>query len=138
MDRIRIRGGSRLKGEIAVGGAKNAALPLMAASLLLIAIFAHLNARFRDAAHMATIFMQVAFYVTPVIFPADLLRARGLALIIDVNPLYHLLEVVREPLLNGHAAPTFSYVAVAVVLVILALVAGALIQMYRRRIVFSL
>ncbi len=34
MDRIRIRGGSRLKGEIAVGGAKNAALPLMAACLL--------------------------------------------------------------------------------------------------------
>ena len=34
MDRIRIRGGTRLKGEIPVGGAKNAALPLMAASLL--------------------------------------------------------------------------------------------------------
>src|SRR4029077_16300962 len=34
MDRIRIRGGSRLKGEIAVSGAKNAALPLMASSLL--------------------------------------------------------------------------------------------------------
>jgi UDP-N-acetylglucosamine 1-carboxyvinyltransferase len=34
MDRIRIRGGVRLKGEIAVSGAKNAALPLMVASLL--------------------------------------------------------------------------------------------------------
>jgi len=34
MDRIRIRGGNRLKGEIPVGGAKNAALPLMAAALL--------------------------------------------------------------------------------------------------------
>src|SRR4051812_23907793 len=34
MDRIRIRGGSRLKGEIPVSGAKNAALPLMAACLL--------------------------------------------------------------------------------------------------------
>lgn len=34
MDRIRIEGGVRLKGEIAISGAKNAALPLMAASLL--------------------------------------------------------------------------------------------------------
>ena len=34
MDRIRIRGGARLTGEIPVSGAKNAALPLMAASLL--------------------------------------------------------------------------------------------------------
>src|SRR2546423_14719492 len=34
MDRIRIKGGNRLKGEIPISGAKNAALPLMAASLL--------------------------------------------------------------------------------------------------------
>ena len=34
MDKIRIRGGRRLKGEISISGAKNAALPLMAASLL--------------------------------------------------------------------------------------------------------
>jgi UDP-N-acetylglucosamine 1-carboxyvinyltransferase len=34
MDRIHIQGGARLRGEIAISGAKNAALPLMAASLL--------------------------------------------------------------------------------------------------------
>src|SRR3982751_1482750 len=34
MDRIRIRGGNLLKGEIPISGAKNAALKLMAASLL--------------------------------------------------------------------------------------------------------
>jgi len=34
MDRIRIKGGARLKGEIAISGAKNATLPLMVACLL--------------------------------------------------------------------------------------------------------
>ena len=34
MDRILIRGGTPLRGTIPIGGAKNAALPLMAASLL--------------------------------------------------------------------------------------------------------
>ncbi len=34
MDRIKIRGGNRLSGEIPISGAKNAALPLMAACLL--------------------------------------------------------------------------------------------------------
>ena len=34
MDKIRITGGRALSGTIAIGGAKNAALPLMAASLL--------------------------------------------------------------------------------------------------------
>src|SRR6185312_15669628 len=34
MDKIRIRGGRPLEGSIPIGGAKNAALPLMTASLL--------------------------------------------------------------------------------------------------------
>ena len=34
MDKIRIRGNRPLAGKIPIGGAKNAALPLMAASLL--------------------------------------------------------------------------------------------------------
>ena len=34
MDRIRIRGGKPLHGDIRIGGAKNAALPLMAAGML--------------------------------------------------------------------------------------------------------
>jgi UDP-N-acetylglucosamine 1-carboxyvinyltransferase len=34
MDRIRIRGGKTLKGEIRISGAKNAALPLMCTALL--------------------------------------------------------------------------------------------------------
>ena len=34
MDRIRIRGGQRLTGEIPISGAKNAALPILAATLL--------------------------------------------------------------------------------------------------------
>jgi UDP-N-acetylglucosamine 1-carboxyvinyltransferase len=34
LDRLVIRGGRRLKGEVQIGGAKNAALPIMAASLL--------------------------------------------------------------------------------------------------------
>src|SRR5271156_3869025 len=34
MDRIRIRGGRPLSGDIVIGGAKNAALPLMAAAML--------------------------------------------------------------------------------------------------------
>ena len=43
MDRIRIRGGVPLEGLIPIGGAKNAALPLMAASLLTSESLALLN-----------------------------------------------------------------------------------------------
>lgn len=114
-------------------------LMVMTASLLLVTIFAHLNARFRDIAHMASVGMQVLFYVTPVIFPAELLRRRAdLALVVDLNPMYHLLEVVRRPLLGGVAADSASYAAAGVVLAVLTAVAAAVIATNQRRIVYAL
>ncbi len=114
-------------------------LMVMAASLLLVTIFAHLNARFRDIAHMASVGMQVLFYVTPVIFPAELLRQRtDLALVVDLNPMFHLLEVVRRPLLAGVAADWYSYAAAGLVIAVLTVVAGTVIATNQRRIVYSL
>jgi ABC-type polysaccharide/polyol phosphate export permease len=114
-------------------------LLVMTTALLLITICAHLNARFRDVAHMATVGMQVLFYVTPVIFPAALLRQRrDLSLVVELNPMYHLLEVVRQPLLYGTPADAYSYAAVAGIITVLGVVAAAVIGSFQRRIVFSL
>jgi ABC-type polysaccharide/polyol phosphate export permease len=114
------------------------AVALMAVSLLLICILAHLHARFRDVAPMAGVGMQMAFYVTPIMFPGELLRGRGLGWAVDYNPFYHLVEIVRHPLVAGEAARPVSYVATALVLVLLAGSAAAVIAHYRRRIVFVL
>ncbi len=60
MDRIRIRGGARLKGEIPISGAKNAALPLMAASLLTDAPLTLTNVpKLADVAFMADLLRQL-------------------------------------------------------------------------------
>jgi ABC-type polysaccharide/polyol phosphate export permease len=112
---------------------------VMAASLLLITIFAHLNARFRDVAQMAAVGMQVLFYVTPVIFPAELLsRRRNLSLVVELNPMYHLLEVFRRPLIDAAPAGWHSYAAAGLILAVLAITAAAVIAHFQRRIVFAL
>jgi lipopolysaccharide transport system permease protein len=115
-------------------------LIVMATSLLLIMIFAHLNARFRDVAHMATVVMQVLFYATPVIFPADLLLRRrpDLAFVVELNPMYHLIEVVRHPLLAGGPPGWHSYAACGLILGVLTIGAAAVIAVFQRRIVFAL
>lgn len=114
-------------------------LMVMTASLLFITIFAHLNARFRDIAHLASVGMQVLFYVTPVIFPARLLKARTeLGWVVDFNPMYHLIEVVRRPLLTAAPADGLSYTVTLLVLAGLTVVAAIVIAMNQRRIVFSL
>jgi len=111
---------------------------LTTASLLLIAIFAYLTTRFRDAAYMAAAALQVWFYVTPVLWPHELLRARGLAWAVELNPLYHLLEVVRHPLLFSEPAPAHSYVIVLLLLTALAVTAWWLARLLHRRIVYFL
>lgn len=109
-------------------------------SLLLISIFAYLNARFRDAAHLANIAMQVMFYITPILWPADLLRERAQSLIwiVDFNPLYYVLEIVRMPLLHSTPASPDHYIFVTIFLLILASLVGLVIRRYHRRIVYSL
>ena len=98
MDRIRIRGGSRLKGEIAVGGAKNAALPLMAACLLSeepltlgnlphvadittmanllaqLGVEVHLNGQAANGGHQGRVLELTARRITETRAPYDLVR----------------------------------------------------------------
>ncbi len=65
MDRIRVRGGRRLKGTIPISGAKNAALPLMAACLLTEESLRFTNVPgLADVMYMAEILSQLGVSVT--------------------------------------------------------------------------
>jgi|RhiMetdeSRZDD1v2_1073273.scaffolds.fasta_scaffold12523_7 homopolymeric O-antigen transport system permease protein len=111
---------------------------LVAISLMLICILAHLHARFRDIAPMASVGMQMAMYVTPIMFPGELLRRRGMSWVVDFNPLYHMVEIVRRPLVAAQPAAAIDYAASGLVFAALAVIAAAIVAYYRRRIVFVL
>ena len=65
MDRIRIIGGRRLKGEIPISGAKNAALPLMAACLLVESPLTLTNLpNLADVVYMADVLRQLGVDVS--------------------------------------------------------------------------
>ena len=67
MDKIRIRGGRPLHGEITIGGAKNASLPLMAAGLLTDQRLVLTNVpRLADIDTMASLLAQHGIAVDPV------------------------------------------------------------------------
>ena len=106
--------------------------------LLFITTFAYLHTRFRDAIPFASALLQVAFYVTPVIWPPAALRQQGLHWVIDYNPFYHLLEVIRQPLLQAEPANALSYVIVVALIGGLTMIAGSCIWWYHQRIVYFL
>jgi ABC-2 type transport system permease protein/lipopolysaccharide transport system permease protein len=58
-----------------------------------------ISARFRDVPQIIASATQVIFFLTPVLWQPELLGSRSY--VVDWNPFFHLIEVVREPLL-GH------------------------------------
>ena len=57
--------------------------------------------RYRDLVQIVTSLLQVVFYVTPIIWMPELLPERASAMVLEANPFFHFLQVVRVPLLGG-------------------------------------
>src|SRR3954471_9922335 len=78
---------------------------------------AYFGARFRDLPHALGLLLQALWFVSPVYFDAQIFRNGGLEALIDYNPIYHVLQIVRAPLLQGEwpSAENLAYCGAAVV-----------------------
>ena len=72
------------------------------------------SARFRDVPPIVASLVRIAFFATPIIWMPELMPSRALmlALVLDFNPFFHVLELVRTPLL-GEAPGIASWIAVS-------------------------
>ena len=105
-------------------------------SLAVLTGFAY--AYFPDMQHLIEIGLQILFYATPIIYPAEMLRNRGMGWLMDWNPLTALVDVVRLPLLGRGLAHPASY---GVAFGLIALCAGlAVLTLNRleRKVIFQL
>jgi len=75
-------------------------LSILGWSLAILAGFA--NVYFSDMQHLMEIILQMLFYLTPIMYPQEMLRERGAGWIIDYNPIAALLALIREPILEGN------------------------------------
>jgi len=74
---------------------------LLVANLSWVALFLGiLCSRYRDLPQMVQSMLQVLFYLTPIIWMPSLLPERAGIYLLDLNPLFHLLAIVRDPLLG--------------------------------------
>lgn len=56
--------------------------------------------RFRDMPPIVGSLLQVFFYITPIIWMPNSLNPRSANMLVDPNPVYHILQVVRAPILG--------------------------------------
>lgn len=104
----------------------------------LATILAYPTTRFRDIAHGLTLLLQALWFLSPVFFQARFFREAGLAALVDYNPIYHLLELFRAPILQNRLPAVENYVfcmATILVLVMLAVLVGRRME---RRVIFYL
>ncbi|MDH5535711.1 MAG: ABC transporter permease [Betaproteobacteria bacterium] len=96
-------------------------------------LFGLLCARFRDIPLVVGSVVQVAFFLTPVMWKADTLGKHKWAA--DVNPFYHFLEIARAPVVSGTAG-ALSWVIVLAITITGFVLTLAVFSRYRARIAY--
>ena len=114
MDKFRIRGGKPLHGRVAIGGAKNSALPLMAAALLTPEpVTLHNVPMVRDIITMAKLLTFMSAKVTTQEIPSNDYTIEAVSLNDAVAP-YELVKTMRASILTlGPAVARSGYAHVS-------------------------
>lgn len=64
-------------------------------------LLAILSTRFRDVPQIVQSVVQILFFLTPIMWTPSLLMDRSSSFFIELNPFYHLIELVRAPILGN-------------------------------------
>ena len=113
--------------------------PLLALVLWpLSTLLAYIGARFRDVPHATGLIMQALWFISPVYFEVKMFRKGGLDILVDYNPIYHVLQLVRAPLLDGVWPTLANYMFPLVTAVVFALLAWLVGRSAEKKVIFYL
>lgn len=90
-------------------------------------LMAYITTRYRDVQHALGLIMTSMWFVSPIYFDTSVFRRGDLHVLLDYNPIYHMLQIVRAPLLAGEWPTTANYlwcIGLAAVLSAIAILVG--------------
>ncbi|MBI5757678.1 MAG: ABC transporter permease [Planctomycetales bacterium] len=130
-----------------VGGFGNlSALPSLIPALLLLFVFGwslallagFATAYFPDTRHLSEVLLQMLYFATPIMYPPEMLRGKGMGWVVDYNPLAALVNLLREPILKGvkPSVDTFGMATGSVILI--GFFAVVTLVRLQRKIIFQL
>ena len=93
--------------------------------------------RFRDLTQIIQNAMQVLFYATPIIWSVEMLQQRIALVFLNFNPFYHLLSIVRDPLL-GVMPSSLSWLVASLMALVGWIIALTFFNRFRKRIAYWL
>jgi lipopolysaccharide transport system permease protein len=104
----------------------------------LATLLGYVGARFRDLPHGLGLILQALWFVSPIYFEPKVFRSGGLDALVDANPVYHLLEIVRAPLLRGEWPTLENYMYSFGLILFLALLATLVGRSAERKVIYYL
>lgn len=104
----------------------------------LATLLAYIGTRFRDVPHATGLVMQALWFVSPVYFETKMFRQGGLDALVDYNPIYHLLQLVRAPLLDGTWPTLENYGFTLLAAIVFAFLAWMVGRSAERRVIYYL
>ena len=101
-------------------------------------LLAYIGARFRDVPHATGLVMQALWFLSPVYLEVKMFRQGGMDFLVDYNPVYHLLQILRAPLLDGNWPTLENYLFTLATAIVIAVVAWLVGRSAERRVIFYL
>lgn len=93
---------------------------------------------FHDTTHLIDVGLQLAFFLTPIMYDRSVLRDQGIDWLADLNPANLFLELMRLPIVQGVVPDTQLYVQAAVLTAACVGLAFGTIGWLQKKVIFHL
>ena len=93
---------------------------------------------FRDTRYIAEVSFQALFYMTPLFYDVNDIKHPMVCKLLRYNPVLPFLDLVRQPLLEGHVPSMQNYAKACVIVVAAVLMAMYALSRLERRVIFHL
>jgi lipopolysaccharide transport system permease protein len=92
--------------------------------------------RFRDITQIVAVFLQLIYFFTPIFWMRKTLAVKY-AWVTDFNPFFHMIELVRSPLL-GNAPDFYHWIHLLIYIAIAAIITFFFLKRFRNRVAYWL
>src|SRR5262249_18937093 len=96
------------------------------------------NVYFQDTQHLTEIGFQMLYFATPIMYKAEVLEQHNLSWMVEFNPVVVFLRLIRDPILDGTAPSTSTYLQGLGIIAAVAGLAAFAMSRLQNRLIFHL
>lgn len=96
------------------------------------------NVFFQDTQHLAEVGFQILFYLTPIIYPIEIVNEHKFGWLLQWNPVVPFLSLIRQPLLNSTAPTPADFTFAVAIAAVAGILATVMLNKLQKKLIFYL